>query len=92
MRDVIIEVKELRQSCPVFKVGDTIFVKVLPEGAWAIDTQRSSAKFICFSALPSLVGESIKVRHSVQDRVCVACLDPGYPYTKNSVVFEIKPA
>jgi uncharacterized repeat protein (TIGR04076 family) len=91
MHDVVIEVKEARRRCPIYKIGDTIYVRRVDSG-WAIDTSLSSAKKICFSSLPSLVGEVVKVRHCIQDKIHIQCLDPGPPYTENSVVFEIRRA
>jgi uncharacterized repeat protein (TIGR04076 family) len=92
MHDVIIEVVEVKESCPVYKVGDYMYVCSTKEGAWVIDTERSGAKCICVSALPALVGEMIKVREGLKDCVFVHCLDPGPPFTPFSAIFCIKRA
>lgn len=92
MYNVLIEVIEVRESCPVYKVGDYIYVRLTPEGAWVIDTMRSSAKDICVSAFGSIFAEMIKVREGVLEKVFVHCLDPGPPYTPYSAIFCIKRA
>ncbi|MDI6703125.1 MAG: TIGR04076 family protein [bacterium] len=90
IHDVVVEVKELRKRCPVYKIGDRIYFRKGLEGSWVMDIEKTKIKEICVSAFPALVGEIVKVRHAIQDIIHVQCLDPGPPYTENSVVFEIK--
>ncbi len=92
IHDVIIEVKELRENCPVYKKGDKIYVGTITGNEWVIEAEKSSVNRFCVSALSSLIGEMIKVRHCLVDSLYVQCLDPGPPYTPNSCLFEIRRA
>jgi hypothetical protein len=66
-----------------------LFATKKDSGAWVFDLKRCSVEYICISALPSLIGELIKVRHKISDRIYVSCLDPGPPYSNFSCIFEI---
>lgn len=90
IHDVLIEVKELKDGCPVYRLGDKIYVGTITGEEWVIDSTRSSVKMFCVSAFSSLIGEMIKVRHGLLERHYVRCLDPGPPYTSYSCVFEIR--
>jgi len=91
---VVIEVKEVRGYCPVYKVGDRIVVE-----KFYVDTARSSN--ICMHALVSMAtllsafmkGYSAKLL-GIGDRDdigYVQCPDPGPPYTRGgTVIFELK--
>jgi len=90
--DVIVEVKELKDTCPVYKLGDKIYIGTISGEEWVIDSERSTVKRFCVSSISSLIGEIIKVRHGLLDKHYVRCLDPGPPYTNYSCIFEIKRA
>ena len=91
-KDLVVRVHQVKDFCPVYKEGDSLYAKVTSEGAWVFDLERSSVKTLCISAMPSLIGEMMKVRHGIQNAIYVHCLDPGPPYTKSSAVFEIRAA
>jgi hypothetical protein len=92
IHDVVIQVKELKEECPVYRLGDVIYIGTITGEEWVIDSTKSSVKRFCVSAFSSLIGEMIKVRHGLLERHYVRCLDPGPPYTRYSCVFEIRRA
>jgi uncharacterized repeat protein (TIGR04076 family) len=86
---LIIEVVEIRGTCPVHKIGDRIVV----EGP-RIDLGRTDN--VCIHALPSLLHYVVALREGVDPRVLglstdgrnayIQCLDPGLPYTEGGTV------
>ncbi|MEW5693064.1 MAG: hypothetical protein AB1765_07190 [Candidatus Hydrogenedentota bacterium] len=87
--DVKAEVVELKNDCPVFKPGDFIYMRSTEQGAWVIDTDKSSTHTICMWCIPPMCSEVVKVRHGIEDELYVHCIDPGKPYTGYGVVFRI---
>lgn len=92
MREIIIQVKEIRGRCVVHKLGDRIVIKG-PE----IDMEKTDR--LCIHTLPSLLYYSLAFREGAdpvklglsirKDRAYLSCPDPGPPYTKGgNVVFE----
>jgi len=92
---LVVTVKEIRGSCPVFKVGDRI----------VIDSPKIVVKEtdnLCVHALgcmlsmivPLSQGTSFKqlgLAKEEGERGYIQCLDPGKPYTNGgTVLFEIK--
>jgi len=92
---LIVTVKKVRGTCPVFKVGDKIVIespKIIPEKTDAL----------CVHALGSMLSMIIALGHGVSfkelglaveegDVGYVQCLDPGPPYTLGgTVLFEIR--
>ncbi len=86
---MIFEVVKIRGKCPVYTVGDRIYVKG-PQ----IDLERSDA--ICIHALPSLLHYAIALREGIDPAklglakkggdAYIQCLDPGEPYTEGGTV------
>lgn len=91
---VVIEVKEVRGLCPVYRVGDRMVIE-----KFYVDTARSDN--ICVHALVAMAtllsafmrGYSAKAL-GIGDRDDVGyvqCPDPGPPYTKGgTVIFELR--
>lgn len=92
---LVVTVKKVRGTCPVFKVGDKIVIespKIIPEKTDAL----------CVHALGSMLSMIIALSHGVGfkelglavkegDVGYVQCLDPGPPYTLGgTVLFEIR--
>lgn len=93
MRELIIQVKEIRGKCDVYKLGDRIVIKG-PE----IDMEKTDG--LCIHALPSLLYYSLALREgadpvklglsTINNRAYLSCPDPGPPYTQGgNVVFEL---
>ena len=92
---LIMNVKEIRGTCPVFEVGDRIVI----EGS-KIVVEKTDA--LCVHALGSLLSMVIALGRGVGfkelglaekegDVGYVQCLDPGAPYTLGgTVIFEIR--
>jgi len=86
---LIIEVVEIRGTCPVHKIGDRIVV----EGP-RIDLGRTDN--VCIHALPSLLHYVVALREGVDPKTLglstdgrnayIQCLDPGRPYTEGGTV------
>ena len=98
MNDVyrlVVTVKEIRGTCPVFKVKDRIVI----EGP-KIATKETDA--LCVHALGSMLSMIIALGRGVSFKELglakkegnvgyVQCLDPGSPYTPGgTVIFEIR--
>ena len=89
MSTLIIEVVEIRGTCPVHKIGDRIVV----EGP-RIDLGRTDS--VCIHALPSLLHYVVALREGVDPKTLglstdgrnayIQCLDPGPPYTEGGTV------
>ncbi len=91
---VLIEVINIRGRCPVYKVGDKIYL----EGFY-IDSKNSSN--ICMHAFASMISLLSAFSHGAsaielgigdkEDEGYLQCCDPGDPYTKGgTVIFKIK--
>ena len=91
MRDLRIEVKEVKGHCPVFKVGDVFHI---------VDGYKLRAdRLICMHALTSLMPYYVALSHGISPqalglgdggRAYVQCLDPCEYTNGGTVVFEIK--
>lgn len=92
MKELLIQVKEIRGKCAVHKPGDRIVIKG-PE----IDMKKSDR--LCIHALPSLLYYSLALREganpirlglsTIDNKAYLSCPDPGPPYTEGgNVVFE----
>ena len=91
---VILEVKEVRGFCPLYKAGDKIVIK-----EFYIDSK--SSKNICMhflSATSTLLSAFIHGTSAIklgigskEDVGYLQCPDPGPPYTKGgTVIFELR--
>jgi uncharacterized repeat protein (TIGR04076 family) len=87
-----IVVKEIKGTCPVFKIGD----KIVIEGP-KINLQETDN--LCIHALPSILHYSLALREGAdpvalglstkKNRAYIQCVDPWKPYTKGgTVIFE----
>lgn len=94
MYRVIIEVKQIRGRCPVYKVGDSMTLE-----GYYIDSRRSSR--ICmhaFSAMSTLLSafshgsSAISLGIGEKENLgYLRCPDPGPPCTKGgTVLFELR--
>jgi uncharacterized repeat protein (TIGR04076 family) len=93
-KKISIEVVEIRGTCPVFNVGDRLFI----DGP-SLVKERTDA--VCVHALPSLLHFSMALRQGADpialgltkegDAAYLQCPDPGEPYTNGgTVVFRIE--
>jgi len=92
---LVLTVKEIRERCPVHKVGDKIVVE-----SPKIDTAQTDT--LCIHALGSMLSMLVPLARGVSFKDLglavedgnigyVQCLDPGPPYTLGgTVIFEIK--
>lgn len=92
---LIITVKEIRGSCPVFKLGDKIVLE-----SPRIVTEKTEN--FCIHAFGCMLSMIVPLSHGVSfsqlglakengERGYIQCLDPGKPYTHGgTVLFEIK--
>ncbi|AEC52181.1 hypothetical protein PNA2_1266 [Pyrococcus sp. NA2] len=92
MERLVIKVKAIRGSCPVFKIGD----KIIIEGP---EVKLNETDALCIHAFASILPYIIAFRKGVkpneiglgtEKKAYVQCPDPGPPYTPGgTVVFEI---
>lgn len=92
---LVISVKEIHGSCPVFKVGDRIVV----ESPKVVVEKTSN---ICIHAFGCVLSMIVPLSRGISFRQLglttkegekgyIQCLDPGKPYTNGgTVIFEIK--
>ena len=91
---IIIEVKEIRGLCPLYKPGDQIILK-----DFYIDSNHS--KNVCIhllsaasTLLSAFIHGSSAIKLGIGNRDDIGylqCPDPGPPYTKGgTVVFELR--
>jgi len=91
---LVIVVKEVRGSCPIYKVGDTMTIE-----KFYINSRKSGK--ICvhaFSAMLTLLSafvngsSAMELGIGMRDNVgYLQCPDPGPPYTQGgTVIFELK--
>jgi uncharacterized repeat protein (TIGR04076 family) len=92
MGKLVIRVKEIRGSCPVFKEGDKIVIDG-PE----IDLKETDN--LCIHALPSILHYALALKEGAdpiklglskrKDRAYLQCVDPWRPYTDGgTAIFE----
>jgi uncharacterized repeat protein (TIGR04076 family) len=90
---MILKVKEVRGTCPVFKGGERIVISG-PE----IDLEKTDR--ICIHALTPILHFALALREGAspvhlglsesEDRAFIQCPDPGPPFTSGgTVVFEV---
>lgn len=92
---LVITVKEIRGSCPVFKAGDRIVVE-----SPKIAVEKTSN--ICIHAFGCMLSMVVPLSRGISfkqlglateegEKGYVQCLDPGKPYTDGgTVLFEIR--
>ncbi|MCD6446267.1 TIGR04076 family protein [Candidatus Bathyarchaeota archaeon] len=92
---LLITVKEIRETCPVFKVGDRITIE-----SPRIIVEKTDN--LCIHALGSMLTMIVPLSRGVsfkslgltrkdEEKGYVQCLDPGKPYTNGgTVLFEIR--
>ncbi len=92
---LVITVKEIRGSCPVFKVGDRI---VIDSPKIVVDKTDN----ICIHAFGCMLSMIVPLSHGISfkelglakeegEKGYIQCLDPGKPYTDGgTVLFEMK--
>jgi len=94
--DLIVKVREIRGTCPVYSPGDSIVIR---EG-YILDTRRSSSA--CMHSLASLMPYYVALSKGVspqtlglsgtqEDRAYLQCLDPCDITGGGTVIFEISP-
>lgn len=92
---LIINVKEIRGRCPVFKVGD----KIVVESPRIVVGETDNLCIHAFGSILSMVvplshGASFKqlgLAKEEDEKGYFQCLDPGEPYTQGgTVLFEIR--
>jgi uncharacterized repeat protein (TIGR04076 family) len=92
---LVITVKEIREKCPVFKVGDTITI----ESPKIVVNKTDN---LCVHAFGCMLSMIVPLSHGISfkqlglskeegEKGYIQCLDPGKPYTNGgTVLFEIK--
>ena len=92
---LIIAVREIRGSCPVFKVGD----KIVVESPKIIVDETDN---MCIHAFGCMLSMIVPLSHGISFKKLglakedgetgyIQCLDPGKPYTNGgTVLFEIR--
>jgi uncharacterized repeat protein (TIGR04076 family) len=92
--DLIVRVKEIKGTCPVYRLGDSILLR---EG-YILDTKNSSA--VCMHSLASLMPYYVALSRGIppqtlglsgakKDRAYLQCLDPCEVTGGGTVIFEI---
>lgn len=92
--DLIIKVKEIKGTCPVYHRGDSIVIR---EG-YILDTENSPP--VCMHSLASLMpyyvalskgigSQALGLSGTREDRAYVQCLDPCEITGGGTVIFEI---
>lgn len=92
--DLIIKVKEIKGTCPVYRLGDSIAIR----GGYILDTKNSSP--VCMHSLASLMPyyvalsrgippEDLGISGATEGRAYVQCLDPCEITGGGTVIFEI---
>jgi len=92
--DLIIKVKEIKGTCPVYHLGDSIVIR---EG-YILDTKSSSP--VCMHSLASIMPyyvalskgispKSLGLSGAKESRAYVQCLDPCEITGGGTVIFEI---
>ena len=92
--DLIVRVKEINGRCPVYAVGDSIYLR---EG-YILDTKRSDP--VCMHSLASLMPYYVALSRGIdptdlglsgpeEGKAYVQCLDPCHLTDGGTVIFEI---
>ena len=92
--DLIVTVKEIKGTCPVYRIGDSIVIR---EG-FILDTEKSTR--VCMHSLASLMPYYIALSRGISpqslglagvesDKAYVQCLDPCEVTGGGTVLFEI---
>jgi uncharacterized repeat protein (TIGR04076 family) len=92
--DLIVKVKEIKGTCPVYRVGDSILIR---EG-YILDTKKSST--VCMHSLASLMpyyvalskgvsAQTLGLSGAKKDRAYLQCLDPCEVTGGGTVIFEV---
>jgi uncharacterized repeat protein (TIGR04076 family) len=92
--DLVVRVKEVKGTCPVYRVGDSILIR---EG-FILDTERSSQ--VCMHSLASLMPYYVALSRGVsphdlglagtdREKAYLQCLDPCELTGGGTVLFEI---
>ena len=92
--DLVVTVKEIKGTCPVYQVGDTIVIR---EG-FILDTEKSSD--VCMHSLASIMPYYVALSRGVlpkalglsgprEGRAYLQCLDPCNITGGGTVIFEI---
>ena len=92
--DLIVKVKEIKGTCPVYSLEDLIVIR---EG-YILDTKNSPA--VCMHSLASLMPYYVALSKGIspktlglsgtkQDRAYLQCLDPCEVTGGGTVIFEI---
>jgi len=92
--DLIVKVKEIKGTCPVYSLGDSIVIR---EG-YILDTKNSCA--VCMHSLASLMPYYVALSKGISpqtlglsgtkdDRAYIQCLDPCEITGGGTVIFEI---
>ena len=92
--DLIVKVKEIKGTCTVYSLGDSIFIR---EG-YILDTKNSPA--VCMHSLASLMPyyvalskgispQTLRLSGAKSNRAYLQCLDPCEITGGGTVIFEI---
>ncbi len=92
--DLIITVKEIKGTCPVYRLGDSIAIR----GGYILDTKNSSP--VCMHSLASLMPYYVALSRGIppedlgisgvkEGKAYVQCLDPCEITGGGTVIFEI---
>jgi uncharacterized repeat protein (TIGR04076 family) len=92
--DLVVTVKEIKGTCPVYRLSDTIVIRK----GYVLDTTRSSAT--CMHSLASLMPYYVALSRGIHpkdlglsgtnpDCAYVQCLDPCEITGGGAVVFEV---
>ena len=92
--DLVVKVKEIKGTCPVYKIGDTIVIRK----GYVLDATRCSAT--CMHSLASLMPYYVALSREIHpkdlglsgtkpDCAYIQCLDPCEITGGGTVVFEV---
>ena len=89
-KKLIIKVKEIKGNCPIFKIGDTIFI----ENGYILRLEKP----ICMHSLTSIMPYYVALSRGIKpqelglgkdNKAYVQCLDPCEYTEGGTVIFEI---
>jgi uncharacterized repeat protein (TIGR04076 family) len=94
--DLIVRVKEIKGTCPVYRVGDSIVIRQ----GYILDTKNSSP--VCMHSLASLMPYYVALSKGIPPQALglsgtkegsayLQCLDPCEITGGGTVIFEISP-
>lgn len=92
--DLIVKVKEIKGTCPVYSLGDSILIR----DGYILDTKNSPP--VCMHSLASIMPYYVALSKGVhprtlglsgtkEDRAYLQCLDPCEITGGGTVIFEI---